>query len=240
MPNKRPLGYKTPHQIIESTHKINKYEVLFTKEKGSFKELKQNSKPLYRNVVSEYFNKDMNFKKSLHNHIYTKKILIIPSPSDLVVNYYEHHLYPNTSNLYTISLIKRKKEVGRTHYMLTEKTYKLVDDIYKKHKNELGIYKDDVISYIQGLMQDSKIVYSPDLYYKELEKNHKDLFVLYHKMFFFDDVLETYALRSVIPTVKDRKQLINKLVNDLGIKIRFTPMPGYKFNPEKIIFEKSK
>ncbi|MEI8364743.1 MAG: hypothetical protein WCF78_04805, partial [archaeon] len=127
-----------------------------------------------------------------------------------------------------------------THYMLTEKTYKLVDDIYKKHKNELGIYKDDVISYIQGLMQDSKIVYSPDLYYKELEKNHKDLFVLYHKMFFFDDVLETYALRSVIPTVKDRKQLINKLVNDLGIKIRFTPMPGYKFNPEKIIFEKSK
>jgi hypothetical protein len=30
------------------------------------------------------------------------------------------------------------------------------------------------------------------------------------------------------------------LENELGLKVRFVPMPGYKFNSEKIMFEKEK
>ncbi len=228
MPYKKPSGYRTPKEIIESHNGINKYETIFVKNKGPFEELKINSKSKSREGVVS--NLKETFDYDLHNHIYSKKdknnrLSSVPSTTDIISAYERCLEKPNSASI--ISIISNGKEIGRTHFKITEKTIKLLSEYleknehYKKEKKESlqdkgsqrvlkGIY---INSFMSSKLYDKKTIQKRSFPWIRTKRETR------------------YIAKPVIEYYKT-------LENEFGIKIRFVAMPGYKFNPEKIIFEK--
>ncbi len=222
---KKPIEYKTPHEIIKSTSDITTLEANFTKKKGPFQEWKEISNKRYPDATIWEYSKleDRRF----HTHIIdTVKYPTIPSCSDIAI----HLRYMQKIPIEHIMIIDPKinKAIGYTSFLFTSKTEKIINNLgeyYKKYKQNIT---DTSIRNRFGT------------------NNVEDIF---RKRLIFEDILtqELYPDKEYNSGKKDfvyaiisPNKYIDILRNKFGIQLRFTPMPGYKFNPEKIIFEKER
>ena len=236
MPYKRPIGYRTPKEIVESTPFIRRTEASFTKKKGPFQELKEISVRRTKDSTLPDFNKIEN--SASHSHI-TKSVksYVPPSIQDItgaVGNSILHNIHT-----YEIFIIDKKsgKNIGRTFFSLTKKTNKIIKDEYNKNK--------DFVSdkYIQKAYFKNNPKRLEDL------KNDKGLYATVKKKLLFQRLLEdrvfsenkfhlpSLGYRRVLVPVSEYVQILQK---EFGLQLRFVAMPGYKFNPEKVIFDKIK
>lgn len=219
MPYKKPVGYRTPHQIIESTFDIHKKEAVYTKKKGAFQELKQISKERTKdNTTYNLFSAE---DKIHHTHPNKNIKAATPSRADLVsfFNAYNHGVKNNQA----ISIMDTKtgKEMGRTHFTFTPKTLEVINKEYLKYTyNKGSLERSPETDYIKSLLFDIK---------------------LKSKLGIKFDLIKVLSggLLSANHTFNNKKY-ISVLEKEFGIKIRFVSMPGYKFNKEKMIFEKEK
>jgi len=226
----KPVGYRAPKEIIESHNGINKYETIFVKNKGPFEELKTNSKSKSREGVVS--NLKETFDYDLHNHIYSKKdknnrLSSVPSTTDIISAYERCLEKPNSASI--ISIISNGKEIGRTHFKITEKTIKLLSEYLEKNEH----YKKEKKESLQdkGSQRVLKGMYINSFLSSKLYE--KKIIVTRSFPWFRKKRVSKYVARS-------NSEYLNIIENEFGIKIRFVPMPGYTFNKEKILFEKDK
>jgi len=120
---------------------------------------------------------------------------------------------------------KTGKNIGRTFYTFTDKTDKLINNLYERYKKFIS--KDAEDSLIKELLLNC------DEYTKKLLESNIVSDVLHKKR-----ILLQLFLKQKLNNKLSIKEYYNVLTKDLGIKIRFVPMPGYKFNKNKLLFEK--
>jgi hypothetical protein len=221
----KPEGYRTPHEIIKDTPDITISEANFTKKKGPFQEWKEISNKRYLNETNWDYNKleDRRF----HTHIIgSVKYPTIPSCCDIAV----HLRYMKKIPVEHIMLIdpKTNKAIGYTSFAFTSKTEKIIDNIeeyyktYKQNITDISIKNRFGTNNIGNIFK-KRLIFE-DVLIQELYP---------HK--YYDNEQKNFAYSIVHPN-----KYIDILKNKFGIKIRFVPMPGYKFNPKKIMFEKEK
>jgi len=243
MPYKKPIGYRIPKEVVESTIDIRTKEATFTKKKGPFQELKEisiirkknHARPDFEKVEDNIFHSHINYRYSINN--------VVPSLKDIsALLDASHHKNIYFSKIFIIDK-KTGKNIGRTFYTFTNKTDKLIQKEYNKSKQ---ILSDDYIKkYIvkgnPGLKNYPNLI--DELKTNKKLYNHLVKRILFEK-YIADKVYSVRKFniwklryeRHIIPT----KNFLNFLELELGIKIRFVAMPGYKFNKDKIMFEKEK
>jgi len=210
----RPEGYRTPKNIVESTPNIKKKEAIFTKEKGPFNEWYEISRKGTRAEGSAWFDPSLVKDKLHHTHSTYRgnKRILLPSRNDLST--FLKQYYKKGINNQGISIIDHKtgKITGRTHFTFTNKTIELIDKIYTKYiSTRNSLDRVQTINYIKTLLFD-------ELLRSKIGSNY--------------NLIKIFSM--------NRKKFIKILEHDFGIKLRFVPMPGYKFNPQKVMFEKIK
>ncbi|HOD89932.1 MAG TPA: hypothetical protein PKK56_02545 [archaeon] len=231
MPYLKPSGYKIPKEVVEHTPDIKKKEAVFTKKKGPFSKFKQIGFDRKKNWI-DYFPSDIK-DRLYHTHIQSKdwKVYFICTPSiiDLISYYTERKT--NNIPIQGIFVIDEKtgKNIGRTFYMFTDKTDKIIDDLYKRYKKVVSKKESD--PFIKNLLLNC------DEDTKKLLESNTDTDVFQKKQILFQLLLEQKTNQNT-NVVLSKKEYYDILTKDLGIKIRFVSMPGYKFNKEKFIFEK--
>lgn len=233
---RKPEGYKTPKQIIESTSDITKTEAFFTKKKGPFSKLEEIG---LNRSIEEVFTDFTKLKdRSYHSHILVKDgFEAIPSIGDITSHL--DKLYSNNINIEGIFVIDPKtgQNIGRTFFTFTSKTDKIITEEYKKYKS---IIADEDIKQLYYKSD-------PELFNK-LKKDY-NYYNVVRKRLLFEGLLHrklytkrklNFKKRIFEDRTESPKKYIELLDNFFGIKIRFVPMPGYEFNNKKMIFEKLK
>jgi hypothetical protein len=227
MPYKKPINYKTPKEVLESTPKIKKKEAIFTKGNGPFLEYEEISTKRRKHNVIYSENKLKN--KLYHTHIqYQKKInsSAFPSIQDLTVFFLDRSLRDISYEAIFVIDEKTGKNIGRSVYTFTPKTDKVISNLLEKYNDMFSKKKSDSIIY--NIFQNYD-----DLTIKKLLDPDPNSNQLLKKKILFKEILEDKHKNS--SSIHD---FYDFLINDLGIKIRFVPMPGYKFNKETFRFEK--
>ncbi|HOD89933.1 MAG TPA: hypothetical protein PKK56_02550 [archaeon] len=222
----KPRGYKIPKDVIESTSNINKKEAVFTKKKDPFSKLKQIGINREKNSVDYYSG---NVKDRLyHTHVQSIDeyyFMCMPSVTDLI-SYYKQRK-KNNIPIQGIFIIDEKtgKNIGRTFFTFTNNTEKIIDTLYKRYKKFISKNEDD--SLIKELLftSDSSAI-------KILTSN------VGSNVFQKKQILFQLFLNKKMNDNQSERRRYDILTKDLGIKIRFVPMPGYKFNKETFRFEK--
>ncbi len=227
MPYLKPSGYKIPKEVVEHTPDIKKKEAVFTKKNAPFSELEKINGIATKDSVE--FNSHFLKDRFYHTHIQPKNIkasyICMPSWEDIVS--YFNQKKGRKMYISGIFIIDEKtgKNIGRTFYTFTDKTDKLIDNLYERYKKFIS--KDAEDSLIKELLLNC------DEYTKKLLESNIVSDVLHKKR-----ILLQLFLKQKLNNKLSIKEYYNVLTKDLGIKIRFVPMPGYKFNKNKLSFEK--
>ncbi len=230
----KPVGYRTPKEIIESTVDIKKKEATFTKKKGPFEELKEISLNRTTEKVFTDFTKIED--RLYHSHILSKdRIEALPSSGDIAGHLDKLYFYNlNIEGIFVVDP-KSGTNIGRTFFTFTSKTNKIITEEYKKYKHT--ITDDDI----------RKLYYKSDPEMFNQLKQDYSYYNVVRKRILFEALLNSklytkrkFSFKKImfLEKIESSKKYIDILNNFFGIKIRFVPMPGYKFNKEKIIFER--
>jgi hypothetical protein len=226
MAYKKPQGYKTPHEIFKLHKKdMKKHEVSFIKDKGPFKEVKLNSslKQKEKNKIEKLIS-DKAHSFLIHNHPISsayKKTHYLPSSADIIKAYFKYLENPKSTNV--ILVTDKGKEIGRIHFRLSDKTIEVLNNYLNNNKQYLRDKKISEKSAKQIYLTyfiNNLAIYNPE----ELKKVSS-----------FYGIKKKYRL---ITTIKSNPEQLKIFLYKLNIQFRFVSMPGYKFNKEKMIFEK--
>ena len=233
----KPEGYRTPKEIVESTPYINKREAIFTKKKGPFSELEEISRVRKKRTVSLNLSKLQD--KTYHSHVNRRlnDKPALPSVGDIAGHI--DKLFFKNIDVEGIFIIDKKtsKNIGRTFFTFTKKTDKIINEEYKKYKHTVRD-QDIIDSYCKSNPEAINILKDDYAFYNMVRKR-----ILFDKLLreklYPEKKFNLMQLRfkNKIPPVKVYLDILN---NYFGIKVRFVPMPGYKFNPDKASFEKIK
>ncbi len=219
---KRPAGYRTPHEIIESVKDISKREISFGKNKGPLNEISENSKKREGHRV---FKNKQDYDYNLHNHIikrylFSKKAKlsasysVFPSTQDLV-SVYSSYLKTGKISSDIISIIKNKKEIGRVHFHIDKFLLNFEKSLLeiKRYLAEKNTSLKD-----KGSQDMLKIIYlnsflSSKFYVKATKKR---------------SILNIFSSRGSLTYYQllEPKQYFSELIK-IGLVIKHVPMPGY-------------
>lgn len=225
-----------PHKFIENTPDIARKEAAFLKY-GS--DMIEYSKERKSNEVLPDMEKYLEFEKKhpgkpilkIHTHSSGPEGNQMPSSADIsvmVIDYLRHYyLKPELkkSNIITqedlrfakpsiISIADENgKEIGRVHVHLTPKVINTLKDSYLgANPKSRELMKKKISDNI------AQVIYEKFL--KKFKKipnytaNQQEIIVSYSTKYYYENVL--------------------------GLHMHFNPMPGYKYNPKKFVFEKIK
>jgi len=217
-----PKKYKTLNQAITATPGNTKKEIKIAKVGKKYIVINSNGKEHSVTYTEDALRKVFPKKRSKLIHTHVSGIKELPSASD-IANMVSHYIkYNKDFDAISVMDAANGKESGRIGILLTKNTkeyikknfdYDTLDDLNGK----LVAFRDHIRQRIHHVRYKEATRY---LLNKGISKSSPE----------YEGKLKEIQ----------KKLVLRYFINSLKIKIRFVPMPGYKFNKETVSFEKIK